>query len=142
MAKLKTQANDADVDAFIESITDEEQREDARRLVALLSKITKQSARMWGSAIIGFGSFRYTYASGREGDWLTIGFSPRKGKTTIYCMDGFESHQTDLEKLGKHTTAKSCLYITHLGNVDMKVLERILTRSYANTQAGKLFTPK
>lgn len=138
MSKPKTQANDGSVTEFLESIPDEAQRADARELATLLEEVTGQPPVMWGTAIIGFGSYHYKGASGREGDWMAIGFSPRKGKTTVYCMDGFADHQTDLEKLGPHSTAKSCLYLKSLDGVDRSVLKRILTRSYRTTVAGSL----
>ena len=134
MAEPKTRATDADVDAFIEAIPDPDQRADAGRLVEMLVDITSHPPVMWGDSIIGFGTDSVGYADGSQRDWPAIGFSPRKGKTTIYCMDG--DHAEDLAKLGKHSISRSCLYVKKLGDVDEAVLRRIMKRSYATTTGG------
>jgi hypothetical protein len=128
-SELKTKETEADVDAFIASITDEGQRTDARSLVKMMSAATKAKPKMWGPAIIGFGSRVLRYESGRELDWMLIGFSPRKSNTTLYLgMDILD--QTDLvNKLGKHKTGKGCLYIKDLGDVDLKVLDTMISKS-------------
>ncbi len=136
MAELKTQKNDASVDSFIESIADETKREDARKLVELMGTITKQEPAMWGSSIIGFGSYDYQYESGREGTWFQVGFSPRKQQLTLYLMDGFSDYDRLLGELGKHSTGKSCLYIKKLADVDMSVLTKLIRESVKATKSG------
>ncbi len=130
MAKLKTQPNDDSVEAFVAAIADQTKREDAATLTSLMSAVTGLPPTMWGDAMVGFGSYDYTYASGRTGVWFTIGFSPRKQSLTIYLMDGFEKYESLLAKLGKHSVSKSCLYIKRLSDVDMTVLEELVRRSF------------
>jgi hypothetical protein len=127
----KTTANDNDVDSFIAAVTDEKQRADALKITAMMGRLTGHHPKMWGPGIIGFGSYHYKYDSGREGDMCRIGFSPRKGKTVLYIVDGFAEHGALLEKLGKYKTGKSCLYVKRLSDVDEKVLEEICVRSLA-----------
>ncbi len=134
MAEPKTRATDTDVDSFIEAIADPDQRADAGRLVEMLVDITEHQPVMWGGSIVGFDTYDVDYADGSRRDWPAIGFSPRKGKTTIYRMDG--DHAEDLARLGRHSTSRSCLYIKRLADVDEAVLRRILKRSYATTTAG------
>lgn len=129
MAELKTKPSAASVATFIAGITDAGQRRDAQALVQLMRGVTRKQPKMWGSSIIGFGSYHYVYASGREGDWPVVGFSPRKGNTTVYIMTGFARYGELLRKLGKHKTSVSCLYIRSLEDVDMKVLKRIVADS-------------
>ena len=129
MAELKTKKTDASVEEFIDSVEDETKREDCRTLVKLMSKVTKQPAAMWGSSIIGFGSYDFKYASGREGTWMQTGFSPRKQNLTLYIMDGFSNYDEYLSQLGKHSTGKSCLYVKRLEDIDMKVLEKMIRES-------------
>lgn len=136
MSELKTKPQPGGVPEFLDEIPDANQQADARTLVAMLEEITGQPPVLWGTAILGFDTYRYKYASGREGDWMTIGFAPRKGNTTVYCMDGFGPHEADLEKLGPHKKTKSCLHLKRLSDIDQAVLKRILKRSYANTKAG------
>ena len=128
-AELKTQATGADVDAFIDSVGDESQRADARTLVKLMSKATRAKPKMWGAAIIGFGSRVLKYESGRELDWMVIGFSPRKGATTLYLGAEVLQQADLLNKLGKHKTGKGCLYIKSLADVDAKVLDAMIAKS-------------
>jgi len=132
MAELKTQVNDADVHDFIDSVADERRREDARTVLELMETITRRPARMWGSSIVGFGSYRYTYASGRTGDWMITGFSPRKSALTLYIMAGFSKHEELLKKLGKFKTGKSCLYVKRLEDIDQKVLAQLIRASVAH----------
>lgn len=129
MAELKTQKNAESVDAFIESINDETKRADSHTLVRLMKKITKEPPAMWGTSIIGFGSYDYKYESGREGTWFQVGFSPRKQQLTLYIMDGFSEYEKLLGELGKHSTGKSCLYIKKLEDIDMEVLDRLVRES-------------
>lgn len=130
VAELKTSRNDADVAVFIDSVDDPIRRDDARRLVELLTDITECEPTMWGPSIIGFGEQHLVYDSGRELDWMRIGFSPRKAQTTIYLHEGFDEYSDLLDALGPHKTAKSCLYLKRLDQVDGSVLRELLTRSF------------
>lgn len=132
MAENKTRESDADVVAFIHTVEDQGQRDDALVLTALMARLSGQPAKMWGSAIIGFGHYHYHYASGREGDWARVSFSPRKGKTVLYIMDGFVGHADIIARLGKYKTGKSCLYIKRLSDIDLDVLEALVTASLAH----------
>jgi hypothetical protein len=135
MSDLKTKKNDASVANFIASIEDEQKRQDAQALLRLMQKVTGEKPKMWGASIVGFGEFHYRYASGREGDWLLTGFSPRAQNLTVYVMTGFAKQKPLLAKLGKHSTAKSCLYIRRLADVDAAILERIVEQGIAETKA-------
>lgn len=132
MKTVKTQANEGDVAAFLSSVEDPGRREDGQRLCALMATVTRREPILWGSSIIGFGSYHYVYASGREGDWLLTGFSPRKSNLVVYLMDGLAHHRELLEKLGPHKTGKSCLYLKRLEDVDEKVLKALIRKSIAN----------
>lgn len=99
-------------------------------MLALMKQVTKSELKMWGSSMVGFGSYHYKYESGREGDWFLAGFSPRKQNLTLYVMAGFENYAELLKKLGKHKTGKSCLYVKRLEDIDMKVLKELLTKSF------------
>jgi hypothetical protein len=136
MTELKTQPTDADVDAFLASLPDDRVRQDCQTLRQLMEDITGAPAKMWGSSIMGFGTYHYKYKSGREGDWMVTGFSPRKANLTIYIMNGYSDYQGLLAKLGKHTTAKSCLYIKKLSDVDLNVLRELITRSVKHVTSG------
>ena len=129
MAELKTKPTNQSVESFIATIADEQMREDCTALVKLMKGVTGKPPQMWGTSIIGFGTYRYKYASGREGDWMTTGFSPRKQNLTIYIMTGFADQQILLKKLGKCKTASSCLYIKRLADIDTKVLEQMVAKS-------------
>lgn len=123
---LKTQENDNDPVEFINSVENNKRREDALTLLPLFEKWTGKKPRMWGDSIIGFGKYRYTYKSGRSGEWPVTGFSPRKQNLTIYIMSGFENEKELLSQLGKHKLGKSCLYINKLEDVDLNILEKIV----------------
>jgi len=129
MAETKTRPTAQSVSAFIASIDDDQRRKDARTLLALMKKVTKKPAKMWGPSIIGFGSYHYVYDSGHEGDACVTGFSPRKSALTIYVMPGFTEYGPLLKKLGKVKTGKSCLYIKKLDDIDMPTLETLVSRS-------------
>jgi uncharacterized protein DUF1801 len=124
----------AAVEAFIAAIPDEARRRDAARLVALMRQVTGIQPAMWGTGMVGFGSYHYRYASGREGDTFLVGFAPRKNNLTLYIMDGFSGYETLLERLGKHSTGKSCLYIKRLDDVDTGVLEELVRASVASVR--------
>jgi len=129
MAELKTRRTRASASAFVSAIGDEDVRRDCRTLVRMMKKATKAPPRMWGGSIVGFGSYHYRYASGREGDWFLTGFSPRKRELTLYIMAGFERHPELLRRLGKYKTGKSCLYVKRLADVDLRVLRELVEES-------------
>ena len=130
-AENKTQATVAHVEDFVTGIADENQRADARSLIAMMTRLSGEPATMWGPSIIGFGRYRYRYNSGREGEMCRIGFSPRKGQTVLYLIDGFKGHAELMAKLGKHKTGKSCLYVKRLSDIDLVVLEDMCRSSLA-----------
>jgi hypothetical protein len=135
MAENKTKPTGVSVAAFIEAITDETKRADAKALVKLMQSASGEKPKMWGPSIIGLGSIHYTYDSGREGDMPLIAFSPRKAAIVLYSMTGFSGAEALLAKLGKHTTGKGCLYIKKLADVDQKVLEALVVKSIAARRA-------
>ena len=126
MAELKTKQTGASVENFLKQISDEERREDCFAVAKIMEEITGEKPKMWGPSIVGFGSYHYKYASGREGDWPEMGFSPRKKDLTLYIMMGFEKHADLMEKLGKHTNSKSCLYIKRLSDVHIPTLKKLM----------------
>lgn len=126
---LKTKVNDASVEGFLNSVEDEQKRKDCFEILKMMKQVTRESPKMWGSSIVGFGSYHYKGASGREGDWMLTGFSPRKQNLTLYLMGGFDPHKNLLKKLGKHKTSVGCLYIKNLDDVDKKVLKELVTES-------------
>ena len=128
-AELKTKLNDASVDDFINTVPDEQIRADCFEIIKIMKQVTKAEPKMWGSSIVGFGSYHYKGASGREGDWMLVGFSPRKQNLTLYIMAGFDRYEALLKKLGKFSTGKSCLYIKKLADVDKKVLKELVSES-------------
>ena len=129
MAKLKTQKNDASVEDFLNGVSHERKREDSFAILELMRDVTGEEPAMWGTSIVGFGSYRYKYASGREGEWFLTGFSPRKRNLTLYIMAGFENYDSLLADLGKHKTGKSCLYINKLEDVDIPTLRKLIRQS-------------
>ena len=129
MADNKTRPTRASVTAFMAAIEDRKMRADAKQVAAMMRRATGKRARMWGPSIVGDGSYHYRYASGREGDYMITGFSPRRQALTIYIMPGFDRFQGLMSKLGKYTTGKSCLYIKRLADVDETVLERLIDES-------------
>ncbi|MES2038376.1 MAG: DUF1801 domain-containing protein [Pseudomonadota bacterium] len=126
MAENKTKATDNSVDEYIAAIEDEIRRKDCTTLIRLMSKVTKQAAVMWGSSIVGFGSYHYRYESGREGDSCLLGFSSRKGDISLYGLKAAANHEELLSNLGKTKSGKGCLYIRKLSDVDIKVLETLI----------------
>lgn len=129
MAENKTRATIASVTEFINSIEDRQKRADARKVAAIMRRVTGKRAKMWGASIVGYGTYHYKYESGREGDFMITGFSPRKQALTVYILAGFRRFDTLMGKLGKYKTGKSCLYIKRLSDVDEKVLEQLIDRS-------------
>jgi hypothetical protein len=128
-SELKTKVTKASVEEFLETVADEAVREDSRQIAEIMSRLTDSPAVMWGPAMVGFGTYHYKYESGREGDWMLVGFSPRKANLTLYIVDGFEKYDDLMSKLGKHKTGKSCLYIKSLKDIDLAVLEELITES-------------
>ena len=128
-SQLKTQRNRASVKAFIDGVADEKKRKDARAISALMQDITGEKPAMWGSSIVGFGTYHYKYASGQEGDWMLVGFSPRKDNLTLYIIPGFRDYGELLGKLGKHKTGMSCLYIKSLDDVHVPTLKTLVRQS-------------
>ena len=138
MAELKTKLNNRSVDRFLKSIPDKQKRQDCVALVKLMQQVTRAEPKMWGSSIIGFGSYHYTYASGHEGDSCLVGFSPRKQNLTLYIMAGFEQYDELLTKLGKHKTGKACLYINRLDDIHLPTLKKLVQQSVKHmTQTNK-----
>ena len=129
MAELKTKPTEASVKEFINQISDKERRDDCFAIAKLREEVTGAKPKMWGPSIVGFGTFHYKYTSGREGDWLVTGFSPRKQDLTLYIMMGFEQHRELMDQLGKHKTAKSCLYIKRLADIHVPTLKKLLKAS-------------
>lgn len=129
MAELKTKPTRASVRKFLESVDNERRRMDGFEILEIMREITGEEPKMWGPSIVGFGTYRYTYASGREGDWMLTGFSPRKQALTLYIMAGFSRYDDLLAKLGKYKTGKSCLYINRLEDVHLPTLKRLIRES-------------
>lgn len=129
MAEPKTKKNATSVAAFLNRVENEERRKDCRTVLAMMKQITGSKPAMWGTSIVGFGSYHYVYASGREGDWPLTGFSPRKQDLTLYIMAGFDRYKPLMAKLGKYRTGKSCLYVKRLADIDLQVLKRLVTES-------------
>lgn len=131
MPENKTQKTTASVEAFLSAIPDEAKRRDARAIAALMTEETGEQPALWGAAIVGFGSYRYTYESGHSGEAPLTGFSPRKQNFALYIMPGFTEYGALLAKLGKHKTSKSCLYVNKLADVDVDVLRDLVRRAVA-----------
>lgn len=132
MSEPKTKKNEASVEGFLKSVENEKRREDSFMVLDLMKEVTGEEPTMWGTSIVGFGSYHYKGASGREGDWMKVGFSPRKQSMTLYIMDGFGSYDSLLKDLGKYKTGKSCLYINKMEDVDQSVLRDLIKQSFAS----------
>ena len=130
MAEMKTKVNEASVEGFLSQVEDEQKRKDCFEIIKIMKQVTKEEPKMWGPAIIGFGSYHYKYESGREGDMPQIAFSPRKQNLTLYVGLGNKSENPLLQKLGKYTTGKGCLYIKKLADVDRDVLQELIANSF------------
>ena len=129
MVELKTQPNQASVEEFINSVKDDQVRQDCWTIVDMMQKATNAKPQMWGASIVGFGSYHYQYASGREADWMLTGLSPRKKNITIYLMTGFEQYGELLAQLGKYSLGKSCLYIKRLADINLPTLTKLIAAS-------------
>ncbi|MEM7277574.1 MAG: DUF1801 domain-containing protein [Pseudomonadota bacterium] len=130
MAENKTVPTKLSVKDFIAGVKNETRRKDAQVLLKIMREVTGKRAKMWGNSLVGFDKYHYKYDSGREGDSLMVGFSPRAQNMAIYIMPGFEPFEKIMAKLGKYKTGASCLYINKLADVDIKVLTRLITQSY------------
>lgn len=136
---IKTLVNDASVEDFINNVENETRRTDSFKLLEIYKRATKEPAKMWGSSIIGFGQYHYkSERSAQEGDWPLAGFSPRKQNLTLYVMSDQDDYSDLLNDLGKHKTSKACLYINKLTDVDLKVLEALVKRSYLDARKNLL----
>ena len=131
--ELKTKQTEVGVDDFLDSVPDAGRREDAKKLRATMERISGYPAKMWGPTIVGFGSYRYTYASGHSGEMARIGFSPRAKELVLYILDDFPRHQSLLDRLGKYKTGKCCLYVKRLSDLDQDVLEELIGEGLAYT---------
>lgn len=129
MSDIKTVPTEASVERFLEAVEDPARRADSRALLELMSRVTGEPPRMWGASMVGFGTYHYRYASGREGDWFLTGFAPRKNDLTLYVMAGFTAYDDLMSRLGKHRTGKSCLYLKRLSDVSADVLEELIRES-------------
>lgn len=132
MDENKTKETNASVDRYLNAIEDSGRRKDCKDLAKLMAKASKKPARMWGTGIVGFGSYHYRYDSGREGDMCVVGFASRKGDISIYGLNAAPKHDALVAKLGKTKSGKSCLYIRQLGDVDLKVLEKLVADAAAS----------
>lgn len=135
MAELKTQKTNASVHEFLASVEHPTRREDSFAVLEMMREITGVEPAMWGPSIVGFDTYHYRYASGREGEWPVIGFSPRKRNLTLYIMDGFEGYDALLARLGKYKTGQACLYINKLADVDVETLHELVRQSVEHVRA-------
>jgi len=129
MAELKTQPTDESVELFLNSVENDKKRTESFTILKLMREVTGSEPQMWGDSIVGFGKYKYRYASGRQGEWFLVGFSPRKRNLTLYIMSGFNGYDSLLGELGKFSTGKSCLYINKLEDIDMDTLRELVKRS-------------
>lgn len=129
--ELKTKLNDGDVMEFVNSVDDEQKKEDTLKVIEMMREITGCEPKMWGKSIIGFDTYLYTNTTSKPYEWMVTGLSPRKANLTLYMMNGFADVDDKLSRLGKHKTGKSCLYIKRLSDVDEKVLKEIIIDSVA-----------
>ncbi|GAA1415549.1 DUF1801 domain-containing protein [Catellatospora coxensis] len=139
MAEPKTTKNDGDVEEFLAGVADARRRADAQAVCELMEDVTGQPPAMWGSAIVGFGQYRYVYASGKQGDWPAVGFSPRKQALVLYVAEGFDVHGDLLARLGPVTVSKACVYVKKLADVDTAALRELVAAAFAQVH-GKTIT--
>jgi hypothetical protein len=133
-AENKTQKTDASVTAYLDSVENERRRQDGYALLEMMREETGEEPAMWGDSMVGYGSYHYKYESGREGDFLIVGFAPRKQAMSLYLLSGFEEQADLLDRLGKHKLGKGCLYVNKLADVDETVLRELIGRSYRQTK--------
>ncbi len=129
MAEPKTKKTEESVEKFLDKIPDDARREDCYAIARMMEDATGEKPKLWGTSLVGFGSYRYKGASGREGDWPLTAFSPRKNELSLYIMTGFGNYQDLMEKLGKHSTGKGCLYIKRLSDVHVPTLKKLIRES-------------
>ena len=129
MSELKTKLNDASVIDYLNAIENEQVRQDCFVVLEIMQEATKAKPQMWGDSIVGFGTYHYVYASGREGDWPLTGFAPRKQNITLYIMAGFEQYEELLSRLGKFSLGKACLYIKRLSDIHLPTLVELIQGS-------------
>jgi hypothetical protein len=137
MAENKTKPTKSSVTAFLNKIKDKQLRDDCFVILQMMQRVSNSEPIMWGSAIIGFGTYHYVYESGREGDSMLIGFSPRKQNITIYSMGGLNKVEDELSKLGKYKTGKGCFYIKSLSDVNLMVLKKVFAKAFKESQLKK-----
>jgi hypothetical protein len=140
MSELKTKPNDASVTDYLNAIENDQVRQDCWTIVDIMQNATNAKPQMWGTSIVGFGSYHYKYTSGREADWMLIAFSPRKQNITLYIMAGFEQYEELLAKLGKYTLGKSCLYIKRLSDIHLPTLVELIQASVNHMIRTNLIT--
>jgi len=136
MAENKTKPTTKSGPEFLEQIEDPKRRTDCMTVARMMERLSGSEPKMWGDSIVGYGDYHYKYASGREGDWFQVGFSPRKQNLTIYVMGYLEHYSALLEGLGKYKHGKGCLYINKLEDVDLDVLEKLLSKSIKRLEAS------
>ena len=129
MSDQKTKPNNQSVEEFINAIENETKRDDSWTLIEIMQELTEEEPKMWGDSIIGFGTYHYVYESGRKGDWMLAGFSPRKQNISIYITGGFEDQQENLHKIGKAKNSVGCLYVKKLSDIDLEVLKEMIQQS-------------
>lgn len=139
MAEVKTVENNDSVEGFLNNLTDLKRRSDCLIILKLMQQITNKEPKMWGSSIVGFGNYHYKYESGHEGDCFIVGFSPRKQNLSLYLTCELDEHADLLSELGKHKTGKACLYINKLEDVNIKILEKLITKSVEKLSTNKYF---
>ncbi len=132
----KTVATDGDVAAFVAAIADPTRRAEAQLLTDLMAEVTGERPAMWGTAILGFGSVHYRYASGREGDSPRVSFAPRKAQTVVYVRGGFDAYDDLLPRMGNHSVGKGCLYLKRVQDADQQAMRALVDRSYRWTEAS------
>ena len=137
MTELKTKPTDHSVEVFLNSVADEKKREGSHTILELMQEVTGEEPKMWGDSMVGFGSYHYRYASGREGDMFLTGFSPRQRNLTLYIMSGFDAYDDLLSRLGKFKTGKACLYVNKLEDIDLDVLRQLVRQSAEHMAANE-----
>ena len=135
MADNKTKPTGESVNAFLDSVENEQRRKDAYQVLEMMREITGEEPKMWGPSMIGFGTYHYKYATGREGDAFIVGFSPRKAALTLYVLMEFDGYEALMSRLGKYTTSKACLYVKRLSDLDQDVLRELITQTYQHMKA-------
>lgn len=136
MSELKTRPTDRKVSQFIDAVETDQKRQDCWTIVEMMRTVTGAEPVLWGSSIVGFGTYTYVNTTKKPADWPITGFSPRKANLTLYVMPGFSNYESLMARLGKHSMGKSCLYIKKLADIDFDVLEEIIRRSVRDMKAA------